>query len=472
MEVLIKNYKTTDTSKKRKEKRERELGLLTLFKQYGIKLIKLEKQERENKNNETKEDRPPPYALSCDQTVNQMPVGQGKIDLKGPIEFEGYLHDENTEAEKEQSWEKRGTVGSREKTHTHTAMREGLEQPRARRRASTPLSQPRQKERERENSPQGGAKEERERAENCREEGKTGEPPTYHYLSEMLEDLAGRHRHMTSGCEGVENYQAEEPEETPEGRLTPADSIQEVQDEMKERCNRTREDIKQAVHMTQEEFEKTVNSLHQELDELIDKRKPMQHSSPHDYVLRKQYKQVAGTLVMQDIEPPEDQLQVHLTRRQRGREEHRSTRGNKRSWSPKIWMSNSSSSKDTPNIYLGPAKIWTLWFPRLPDIHEGGREMDQNIRRRNSWKTPGPGWYQSPASKVPGSLQEWMTSSSNLASFKQWIGLRRWTSPLTSIDITSGRHWGLNTPMQTDPGFLKGNQWRKLRTPSPTSRNN
>ncbi len=48
MEVLIKNYKTNDTSKKRNEKRERELGVLTLFKQYGIKLIKLEKQEREN----------------------------------------------------------------------------------------------------------------------------------------------------------------------------------------------------------------------------------------------------------------------------------------------------------------------------------------------------------------------------------------------------------------------------------------
>ncbi len=87
MEVLIKNYKTNDTSKKRNEKRERELGVLTLFKQYGIKLLKLEKQERENKNNETKEERPPPYAPSCDQAVNQMPVVQGKIDLKGPIEF-------------------------------------------------------------------------------------------------------------------------------------------------------------------------------------------------------------------------------------------------------------------------------------------------------------------------------------------------------------------------------------------------
>ncbi len=103
---------------------------------------------------------------------------------------------------------------------------------------------------------------ERERVEDCREEEKTGEPPTNHSLSEMLEKLAGYHRHITSGYEGVENHQAEEPEETPEGRVTPADSIQEVQDEMKERCNRTREDLKQAVHMTREEFEKTVNSLH------------------------------------------------------------------------------------------------------------------------------------------------------------------------------------------------------------------
>ncbi len=77
-----------------------------------------------------------------------MPVVQGKIDLKGSIEFEGYLHDENTDVEKEQSCtrEVRGTVSNRGKTHTHTAMREGLEQPRERLRTSTPLSQPRQRE--------------------------------------------------------------------------------------------------------------------------------------------------------------------------------------------------------------------------------------------------------------------------------------------------------------------------------------
>ncbi len=183
----------------------------------------MEKQERENKNNETKEERPPPYALSCDQTVNQMPVVQGKIDLKGPIEFEGYLHDENTDVEKEQSCtrEVRATVGSREKTHTHTATREGLEQLRERLRKSTPLTQLRERERER-TAHKEEPRMERERAEDCREEEKTG-------------------------YEGVENYQAEEPEETPERSMSPADSIQEVLDEIEEKCNRTREDLKQAV---------------------------------------------------------------------------------------------------------------------------------------------------------------------------------------------------------------------------------
>ncbi len=222
---------------------------------------------------------------------------------------------------------------------------------------------------------------ERERAEDCREEEKTGEPPTYHSLSEKLEDLACYHRQMTSGCESVENYQAEEPEETPEISMSPADSIQEVLDEMEERCNRTREDLKQAVHMTKEEFEKTVNSLHQELDELIDKRKPMQsHPSPHDYVQRKQYKQVAGTLVMQDLEPPE-----HGDKKG-GRNTDQP--GHQEKLKPQDLNAQSSSSKVTPNIYLGPAKIWTLWFPTFQTFMKlpgNGSEHSKKKQLENFW---------------------------------------------------------------------------------------
>ncbi len=202
------------------KKSERELGVLTLFKQYGIKLKKMEKQEKENKNNETKEERPPPYSPSCDQAVNQMPVVQGKIDLKGPIEFEGYLHDENTDVEEEQSCtrEVRGTVSNRGKTHSHEGGAGATEGEAENIHATVTDKTEREKERER-TAHKKEPRMERERADDCREEEKTGEPPTYHYLSEMLKNLAGHHRHMTSGCEGVENYQAEEPEETPEGRM-------------------------------------------------------------------------------------------------------------------------------------------------------------------------------------------------------------------------------------------------------------
>ncbi len=389
-----------------------------------------------------------------------MPVVQGKIDLKGPIEFEGYLHDENTDVKREQSCtrEVRGTVGSRKK-NTHTAMREGLEQLRERLRTSTPRTQLR--ERERENSPQGGAKDgKRERADDCREEEKSGEPPTYHYLAEMLEDLAGCHRHMTSGCEG----QAEEPEETPEGRMTPADSIQEVQDGMEERCNRTREDLKQAVHMTKEEFEKTVNSLHQELDELIDKRKPMQsHPSPHDCFLRKQYKQVAGTLVMQDIEPPEDQVQVHLTRRQRGREEHRSTRASREAEAPRFKCPILIKQGYAQYIPWAGQDLDTL-VTRLPDIHEGAGKWIRTFEEETVGKLLALGDIKALLAKCLGvsKMNDILEQSSLLQAVDR--------PQEDGISFDKHRHniWmtlRAEYPMQTDPGFLKGEPMEETENP-------
>lgn len=153
MEVLLKNYKINDKSKKRNEKRDQESGALTLFKQHEVKLLKLERQERENKNNEIEEERPPPYAPSCDQAVNQMPVVQGKIDLKGQIEFEGYVQDASVDVEiNEQSCrsELRRMADNRRERERHTAMREGLKLQEEGLRTSTPISQAKQKERERE----------------------------------------------------------------------------------------------------------------------------------------------------------------------------------------------------------------------------------------------------------------------------------------------------------------------------------
>ncbi len=137
-----------------------------------------------------------------------------------------------------------------------------------------------------------------------------------------------------------------------------------------------------------EEFDQTVNALHQELNELIGKRQPMKpHPSPHDYVQRKQYKQVAGTLVMQDIEDPDDQLQVHQPQR---REERRNTDqpGHREELKPQDLNVQSSSSKVTPSIYLGPAKIWTLWFPAFQTfmkVLESGSEHSKKKQLENFW---------------------------------------------------------------------------------------
>ncbi len=344
-------------------------------------------------------------------------------------------------------------------------MREGLEQLRERLRTSTPLTQLREREGERENSPQGGAKDgKRERADDRIEEEKTGEPPTYHYLAEILEDLAGCHRHMTSGCEGVENYQAEEPEETTEGRLTPPDSIQEVQDEMEEKCSKTREDLKQAVHMTQEEFEKTVNSLHQELNELIDKRKPMQsHSSPHDYVLRKQYKQVAGTLVMQDIEPPEDQLQVHLTRRQRGREEHRSTRASREAEAPRFECPILIKHGYAQYIPWAGQDLDTL-VSRLPDIHEGAGKWIRTFEEETVGKLLALGDIKALLAKCLGASK--MNDILKQSSLLQAVDRPQ----EDGISFDKHRHniWmtlRAEYPMQTDPGFLKGEPMEETENP-------
>ncbi len=129
-----------------------------------------------------------------------------------------------------------------------------------------------------------------------------------------------------------------------------------------------------------------MNSLHQELDELIGKRQPMQpHPSPHDYVQRKQYKQVTGTLVMQDIEHPDDKFIKH-----RDEEEGRNTDqpGHQEKLKPQELNAQSSSSKVTPNIYLGPAKIWTLWFPAFQTfmkVPENGSEHSTKKRLENFW---------------------------------------------------------------------------------------
>ncbi|MGL4931805.1 MAG: hypothetical protein ACRC4P_00400, partial [Aeromonas sp.] len=358
MEVLIKNYKAHDKSMKRDRKRELELGVMTLFKQYGVKLLKLEKQEKENKINEVKEERPPPYAPSCDQAANQMPLVQGKIDIKGPIEFEGYVQDNTeTEGDEQSCKDELGRVAdNRGKEHSHAAVREGLTPYEERLTTSTPMPNLKLREKERAAHEEelrfdrGGAK-------GRREEEEAGESPSYHYLSKMLKEMEDHYKHGAPASEDMGSYQAEEPEAKTEERARSADSFLETLDVMEKRVNNTRERIQE-----------TIDSLSQRLE--VEDEPVLPRPSPHDYVQKKKYKQVSGTLLLQDIKYPDDLFQAHHPQRQREEEEHRPVRVSRR---------GGRSSTECPILIKHGHAQYIPWasqdldtlVSRLPDIHEG-----------------------------------------------------------------------------------------------------
>ncbi|KAF4116462.1 hypothetical protein G5714_003951 [Onychostoma macrolepis] len=184
----------------------------------------------------------------------------------------------------------------------------------------------------------------------------------------MLEELEDCHKHQTSACGGVENYQEKEPEEATEGRVTPTDSIQEALDDMEERCNRTRESLKQAVNMTREEYDQAVKSLQQEMDELLNNSQTKQpHPSSHDHVQQKQVKQVAGTLIMQNMEYQDDLLQsCQLPRR--------STRIKSKTEAPKSILA-SAAAKQMINVSVRPTGI-DIGYTNVPTVGPGLDELD------------------------------------------------------------------------------------------------
>ncbi len=112
------------------------------------------------------------------------------------------------------------------------------------------------------------------------------------------------------------------------------------------------------------------------------------HPSPHDYVQQKQYKQVAGTLVMQDIEYPDDRLQVHKTTETKRRGGTQINPEHQEKLKPQELNAQSSLSKVTLNIYPGPAKIWILWFPAFQTFMKvlgNGSEHSKKKQLENFW---------------------------------------------------------------------------------------
>ncbi|KAL0147589.1 hypothetical protein M9458_057095 [Cirrhinus mrigala] len=453
MEVLIKNYKANDKSVKREKKREQELGVLTLFKQYGLKLLKLEKQEKETKINETKEERPPPYAPSCDQAVNQMPLVQGTIDIKGPIEFEGYVQDSTETERNEQSCkdELRREADNRRRRDSYIDMREGLAS--YEERTSTPALQSRPGGRERavhEMDPRlkkGGAKKHREKE-------KTDEPHSYQSLSEMLKEMEDCHKRGIPVSEDLESCQTEEPEVATEGTATPAETILETLNEMEERANRTRERIRESI-----------DKLRQKLEESELECEPLlSRPSPRDYVQRKKYKQVSGTLLLQDIKYPDDLFQSLQPQKQRAEEEHGSVRVSEKDELPITECPILIKQGHAQYIPWASQDLDTL-VSRLPDIHEGAGKWIRTFEEETTGKLLALGDIKALLAKCLG--------ASKMNDVLKQSGLLQAVDRPQADGVSFDKHrrdiWKTlraEYPMQTDPGFLKGEPMGEAENPT------
>jgi hypothetical protein len=461
MEVLTKNHKTSDKSEKRNNKREQELGVLKLFKKYGIKLLKLERE------NTKTEERPPPYAPCCDQVVNQMPLVQGKIDIKGPIEFEGYVDEANSQEEIDQN----SCIGplsleGREEGCAHRAAEERLERQEEGRRTPAPLSQPR-RERERttyREEPRVGA------TRDYKEKRRSGEPLTHRHLSAMLEELEECHKQVMSSGGGRKSYEEEEPDEPSEGRAPSADSIQKELDEIEARCNRTEEKLKQAINVTRQESDQTVRSLQPDLDELLHLQPAQPHSSLHHPVHQKQYKQVAGTLIMQDIAPPSDQHQEYG---QRDEEEYRSTRTTRSKTRVTREAEDDDAKYECPILIKQGHAQYIPWagqdldslVSRLPDIHEGAGKWIRTVEEETTGKLLALGDIKALLAKCLG--------ASKMNDILKQSGLLHAVDRPEADGISFDKHrhdiWRVlraEYPMQTDPSCLKGEPMGEAENPT------
>ncbi|RXN16025.1 hypothetical protein ROHU_008482 [Labeo rohita] len=171
-------------------------------------------------------------------------------------------------------------------------MREGLAS--YEERTSTPVLQSRQKERERTTH----ELELRGTMEH-REEEETGELYSRQRLAEMLKEMEDSYKREVTAPEDLESCQTEEPEAAAEGTVTPADTFLETLNEMKERANKTRERIQESLDLLKQKLEESE----------IDYEPLLLRPSPRKYVQKKKYKQVSGTLLLQDVRYPDDSFQ-------------------------------------------------------------------------------------------------------------------------------------------------------------------
>ncbi len=187
------------------------------------------------------------------------------------------------------------------------------------------------------------------------------------------------------------------------------------------------------------------------------------HPSPHDYVQRKQYKQVAGTLIMQDIEHPDDRLQVHKTQRRRGGEGHRSTRASREAEAPRVECPILIKQGYAQYIPWAGQDLDTL-VSHLPDIHEGAGKWIRTFEEETAGKLLALGDIKALLAKCLGASK--MNDILKQSSLLQAVD--RPQADGISFDKHQRDIWSTlraEYPMQTDPGFLKGEPMEETENP-------
>ncbi|KAI2651231.1 Retrovirus-related Pol polyprotein from transposon TNT 1-94 [Labeo rohita] len=191
----------------------------------------------------------------------------------------------------------------------------------------------------------------------------------------MLKEMEDCYKHEIPASEDLESCRTEEPEVATEGTATPADTILETLNEMEERTNRTRERIRESI-----------DQLRQKLEESELECEPLlSRQSPRDYVQQKKYKQVSGTLLLQDIGYPDDSFQALHPQRQRTEEEHRLERVSRRNEQPRTECPILIKQGHAQYIPWASQDLDTL-VSHLPDIHEGAGKWIRTFEEETTGK--------------------------------------------------------------------------------------
>ncbi|KAL0148917.1 hypothetical protein M9458_055721 [Cirrhinus mrigala] len=223
---------------------------------------------------------------------------------------------------------------------------------------------------------------------------------------------------------------------------------------MEERANRTRERLQESIDLLKQKLEESE----------IECEPLLSRPSPCDYVQRKKYKQVSGTLLLQDIRYPDDLFQALQPQRQRAEEEHRPVRLSEKDELPRTECPILIKQGHAQYIPWASQDLDTL-LSRLPDIHEGAGKWIRTFEEETTGKLLALGDIKALLAKCLG--------ASKMNDVLKQSGLLQAVDRPQADGVSFDKHrrdiWKtlrVKDPMQTDPGFLKGEPMGEAENPT------